>query len=93
MCCDHIYYYSHSLYPWLSVRVVQDGHWLWVWHSVTHEGWAKHPGQVVHIHLSIYTLRHPVGRNEQEIKFQTDLHYRPQHPLLWCEHRINKSFF
>lgn len=53
---------SDSLYPWLSACVMQDGHRVWVGNSMTHKSRAKHPGQVVHIHLSVHTLRDPGKR-------------------------------
>ncbi|TNN35277.1 hypothetical protein EYF80_054562 [Liparis tanakae] len=54
-----------SLYPWLSAGVVQDGHGVGVGHRVTHQSRAEHPGQVVHVHLGVHTLRDP-GRGTGE---------------------------
>lgn len=52
-----------SLYPWLSVCVMQYGHGVWVWNSMTYKSRAKHPGQVVHIHLGVHAFRDS-GRKE-----------------------------
>lgn len=51
-----------SLYLWLSARVVQDGHGVWVRNSVAHQSGTKHPGQVSHIHLSVDALWDSGGR-------------------------------
>lgn len=56
---DTVFY---SLYPWLSVCVMQDGHGVRVRDSMTYKSGAKHPGQVVYVHLVFYTLRHPGKR-------------------------------
>lgn len=63
---------SSSLYPWLSVCVMQDGHRVWVGNSVTHKSRAKHPGQVVHVHLSLHTLRDPGKREGWNITHSLD---------------------
>lgn len=58
---------SHSLYPWLSVCVIQDGHGVRVGNSMTYKSRAKHPGQVVHTHLGVHTLRDPGTRERWNI--------------------------
>lgn len=40
-------------HPWLSAGVVQDGHGVWVWDGMTHQGGSKHSCQIGDVHLGV----------------------------------------
>lgn len=45
-------------YFWLAFCVLQDGHWFWVWHSMTHNCGPEHTSQIVAVHLCVGALGH-----------------------------------
>lgn len=64
--------FFYSLYPWLSVGVMQDGHGIWVRDSMTYKSGAKDSGQVVYVHLVFHTLRHPGKREVWNMSVSTN---------------------
>ena len=69
-----------SPYPGLPAGVLQDGHGVGVSQGMAHQGGAKHPGQIAHIHLGLRTLGHSGSKKLHETKTRrislTDLIYR-----------------
>lgn len=59
-----------NTYFWLSFCVLQDGHWIWVGHGMTHNCGSEYTSQISAVHLCICALGHPNDdRNNTQVKY------------------------